>query len=125
LSAVRSIYKKHLIGDINNIITTPLVSGDMSANIIGPVTVVDKIDQVCYQVSWVSMDAVGTISVQGSIDNENFEDLTFNPILMQPSSNNGSYLINLALIPFPYIRLKYTMISGSGNLNVWGSGKGV
>jgi hypothetical protein len=98
LSAVRSIYKKHLIGDINNIITTPLVSGDMSANIIGPVTVVDKIDQVC---------------------------LTFNPILMQPSSNNGSYLINLALIPFPYIRLKYTMISGSGNLNVWGSGKGV
>jgi hypothetical protein len=89
LSAVRSIYKKHLIGDINNIITTPLVSGDMSANIIGPVTVVDKIDQVCYQVSWVSMDAVGTISVQGSIDNENFEDLTFNPILMQPSSNNS------------------------------------
>ena len=125
MSSVRSIIKStYAIGD-TTAINPALVSGDMSADIIGPVTVIDKIDMVCYQVSWTSSNAVGTISVQGSIDNSTWDDLTFNPALAQPNSNNGAYLINLALIPFPYIRLKYTRGSGTGDLTVYLSAKGL
>lgn len=100
------------------------ISGDMSADIIGPVTTIDRVDQVCYQVAWTSSDAVGVISVQGSVDGVTFNDLTFSPVLTQPNSDNGSYLINLALIPFTYIRIKYTRTSGSGALTVSMSMKG-
>ena len=124
MSSVRSTIKStYAIGNI----TQPnpaLVSGSMSADITGPVTQIDKIDQVAYQVSWTSTTAVGTISVQGSIDGVNFIDLTFNPVLSQPSSNSGSYLINLSLLPFPLIRLKYTRTSGTGALTVYLSAKG-
>lgn len=97
----------------------------MAASITSPTTQIDKIDQLCYQVSWTSSNAVGVISVQGSVDNENFIDLTFTPVLTQPNSDNGSYLINLSLIPFPYIRLKYTRTSGTGNMKVYLSAKGL
>lgn len=100
------------------------VSGDMSASITGPTTTIDMIDQVCYQVTWTSSNAVGVISVQGSVDGTTFNDLTFTPALAQPASNNGSYLINLALIPFPYVRVKYTRTSGTGTLVVYLSAKG-
>jgi hypothetical protein len=124
MSSVRSIIKTmYLIGTTTGP-NPALVSGDMSADVVGPVTVIDKIDQVCYQVAWTSSDAIGTISVQGSVDGSTFIDLTFSPALTQPSSDNGSYLVNLALTPFSYIRLKYTRTSGSGDLQVYLSAKG-
>lgn len=125
MSAKRFIIKSaNLIGSTTLINNPALVSGDMSADIVGPTTQIDTADQVCYQVSWTSSNAVGVISIQGSVDGVNFIDLTFDPALTQPSSNNGSYLINLALLPFPLIRLKYTRTSGSGTLNVFLSAKG-
>ena len=124
MSSVRSTIKStYAIGSTSQP-NPALVSGDMSADIIGPVTQIDKIDQVAYQVSWVGPDAVGIISVQGSIDGVNFINLTFNPPLAQPASDNNSYLINLALLPFPLIRLKYTRTSGSASLMVYLSAKG-
>lgn len=125
MSAKRFIIKKaYLIGTTTGV-NPAQVSGDMSADIIGPVTQIDTGDQVCYQVSWTSTTAVGVISVQGSVDGVNFVDLTFSPTLTQPASNSGGYLINMALIPFPLIRLKYTKSSGSGSLVVYMSAKGV
>ena len=103
------------------------VSGDMSADITGPSTILDKVDQVCFDVSWTSTTAVGVISIQGSntgVDST-FKDLTFNPVLTQPASNSGGYLINLALIPFTYIRFKYTRTSGTGTMVVTMSAKGL
>ncbi len=124
MSSVRGLIKTtYAIGQITGQ-KPALVNGDMSASITGPVTQIDKIDQVCYQVSWTSSDAVGTISVQGSVDNVTFIDLTFDPPLVQPDADNGGYLINLALIPFPYIRFKYTRVSGSGRMEVYLSAKG-
>lgn len=124
MSSVRGIIKTaYIIGDVSAI-NPALVDGDMSADITGPVTEVSKIDQICFQVSWTSSDAVGVISIQGSVDGVNFEDLTFTTPLDQPNSDNNSYLINLALIPFPYIRLFYDRTSGSGNLEVYLSAKG-
>lgn len=100
------------------------VSGSMGADITGPTTQITMIDQVCYQVTWTSSDAVGVISVQGSNDGTTFYDLTFDPALAQPNSDNGGYLINLALIPFSCIRLKYTRTSGTGSLKVVLAAKG-
>lgn len=93
----------------------------------------DMIDNVAFDVKWTSSNAVGVISVQATNDplavsstpdSANWNDLTFDPILTQPNSNNGAYMINLALVPFTYIRLKYTRTSGTGNLTVYASAKG-
>lgn len=97
----------------------------MSVSITGPTTKLDMIDQIAYQVAWESSDAVGVISVQGSVDNVTFYDLTFDPVLAQPDSDNGGYLIDLTWIPFMYIRLKYTKTSGEGTLTATMSAKGV
>lgn len=129
MSNVRGIIKSfYAIGSLtvrNSAGNFAIVDGDMSDDIIGPVTTFDKLDQMCYQVSWTSSDAVGVISVQGSVDGVNFDDITFTPALTQPDSDNGAYLINMALIPMPYIRIKYTRVSGSGNLVVYLSAKGL
>lgn len=128
MSAKRSILKNfYAIGDtVQTASNNPpaQVSGSMGASITGPTTIIDVHDQVCYRVSWTSSNAVGVISVQGSVDGTNFEDLTFTPALTQPASNNGSYLINLGLIPFIAIRVKYTRTSGTGTLTVRMSAKG-
>lgn len=102
------------------------VSGSMGADITGPTTTITYQDQVCYQVSWLgaSGSAIGTIAVQGSVDNITFHDITFTPALTQPNADDGGYLINMALVPFTYIRVKYTRSSGTGTLTVNMSTKG-
>lgn len=124
MSAKRFIINKaYLIGTITGV-NPAQVSGDMSTDIISPLTHIDTGDQICYQCHWTSSSAVGVISVQGSVDGTTWDDITFTPALAQPTSNNGGYLINLALVPFPLIRLKYTRTSGTGNLVVYMSAKG-
>lgn len=126
MSAKRAIIKTFpAIGPTPDLAHPDKVSGSMAADIIGPITTIDTVDQICYQVAWTSSNAVGVISVQGSVDKITFNDITFSPALDQPNSNNGGYLINLALIPFPYIRIKYTRTSGTGNMTVFLSAKGL
>lgn len=131
MSSARGIIKTYYaIGDTsfvpNNYITNvPPVSGDMSADITGPVTVLDRMDQVCIQIDWTSSDAIGVISIQGSVNGVDFYDLTFDDPIAQPASNDGGYLVNLALIPFTYLRVFYDRTSGSGDMNVYISCKGV
>lgn len=134
MSSTRAIIKSlYAVG----IVTGPTeqrakVSGTMAADILGPVMTLDKVDQVGLQVSWTSSNAVGVISVQGSNDplaataptSADWDDITFSPGLTQPASNNGGYMISMALIPFTYIRLKYTRTSGTGNMTVYISAKG-
>lgn len=102
------------------------VSGSMGADIIGPTTTITYQDQVCFQVAYSGSvgSAIGTISVQGSVDNVTFNDITFTPALTQPNADDGGYLINMALVPFTYIRVKYTRSSGTGSLTVNMSTKG-
>ena len=102
------------------------VSGDMSANIIGPSTTIDIMDQVCYQVHWTGTPT-GTINIQGSVDNSTWDTLdpaSFTPPIINPAGSAGGQLINLALTPFPYIRLIYTAASGSGTMTCNMSAKG-
>lgn len=102
------------------------VEGDMSADIIGPSTNITYQDQVCIRVAWTASvgSGIGVIKVQGSLDNSNFEDITFTPALTQPNADDGSYLINMALVPFNFIRVFYDRTSGSGSLTANISTKG-
>lgn len=119
MSSVRTRFKSFLIGDITALENTPLVSGNMNASITGPVVNIEKADTVAIQVDWASSDCVGTIVVNVSIDQVNWEALTFSPALAQPNSDSAGYMINLALIPAPYIRVDYIKTSGSnGQLTV-------
>jgi hypothetical protein len=118
VSSERAILKKYdMIGGQGT-------SGDMSADILSEIVHLYKIDQVSLQVQWTSADAIGVIEVEGSVDGETFTALTFSPALTQPNSDNGLYLINMALIPFMHIRVRYTRTSGSGTLSVKASAKG-
>lgn len=125
MSAKRAIIKTFKAVGVTTGVDPAKVSGDMSADIVGPTTILDVVDQVGFQVGWTSSDAVGIISVQGSVDSVTFNDITFTPALAQPASNSGGYLINMALVPFTYIRIKYTRTSGSGNMIVSMSAKGL
>lgn len=66
----------------------------------------------------------GVISVQGSnnwnahLQTGEFYDLTFDPALAQPNSNNGGYLIGLDDYQFRFFRVFYDRTSGDGLLNV-------
>ena len=125
MSAKRAIVKTYLAIGTPSAASPTTVNGSMASNIVGPISTIDVVDQVCYQVTWTSTNAVGVFSIQGSVDGVNFTDLTFNPPLAQPASNNGTYLVNLALIPFPYIRPNYIATSGTGSMTVYYSAKGV
>lgn len=124
--------RKNSLGPVYIIGTTAdgaLVSGTMAADITGPVTDVQWLDNMGLQVIWTSSDAVGTIEVQGSnnwdphLQTGDFEALTFSPALDQPASDNGSYLVNVNQFPFKYLRVFYDRSSGSGTLKVWLTGK--
>jgi hypothetical protein len=102
-----------------------LVSGSMAADITGPATDVQYLDNIGIQIKWTSSDAIGSIEIQGS-NNYNprlltgdFEALTFSPVLDQPASNNGGYLVDLNQFPFKYIRVFYDRTSGTGTLEAW------
>lgn len=137
MSSSRAIIKAFpAIGNVDDPTYPAKVDGDMSADIIGPVMILDKVDQLSIQIKWTSSNAVGVIQVQGSNDprlaNPNFDPdnaqwdaITFDPELAQPASNNGQYLINMALVPFTYARVFYDRTSGIGTLTANVSAKGL
>lgn len=138
MSSSRAIIKSFLaIGDPDSIYAnSKTVEGDMSADIVGPVMILDKVDQLGFQVKWTSANAVGVISVQVSNDpmlaqpnidpdDAQWDSITFDPTLTQPNSDNGQYMINMALAPFSYARVFYDRTSGTGTLQVIASAKGL
>lgn len=103
------------------------MDGDLTSNVYET----KYVDNLGLQVMWTSSDAVGTIEVQGSLNYDphtatgDFEAITFDPVLDQPSSDNGSYLIDLNQWPFPYLRVFYDRASGTGSLTIYLFGKEV
>lgn len=81
-----------------------------------------NLDNIGIQLSFVGT-MVGTVSVQCSIDNVNYIDLTFIPALAQPNGSNLSYLISLNQLPYPYTKVHYVNSSGSGTLTAFLSAK--
>lgn len=108
-----------------------ITNGSMGGNLVSAITSAQFQDNIGIQVKWESSNAVGVLAVEASINWDphlntgDFEALTFDPVLVQPNSNNGSYLINLNQLPYVYYRVSYTRTSGTGTLNVWFSSKEV
>lgn len=112
------------------IVKQTLTDGDMSGDLTSLVTHAAKLDNIGFQVKWESSDITGTIAVEGSINYDpqsetgDWYALTFSPVLTQPNSDNGGYLVDVNQFPFPYYRVTFTNASGStGTLNVWTSAK--
>lgn len=76
-------------------------------------------DNIGLDVDWIGTPT-GTFEVLGSSGGVNFHALTFNPVLTQPAGGAGGYGVDLNQFPWRYLLLRYTNISGSGSLTVYG-----
>lgn len=79
---------------------------------------VAKMDNAGIEVTWTGTPT-GTIQVMVSNSGLNFYALTFNPALAQPAGSAGGYAINLNQLPFKYVMIQYTNVSGSGSLSMY------
>lgn len=110
------------------------VSGDMSADIVGPWIDVSQLDEVSFDMSWTDNDnPIGTFYIRGSnqykapADETEGVDSEF-VIGKHPNATADSHIhtVNLKLWRVKWIMLWYDVTSGgSGDtLTVWMGGKG-
>lgn len=101
-----------------------VVNGTMSGTntIYSQILDISKMDNQGLEVAW-SGTPTGTFSVLVSNSAVNWPSLTFTPPLAQPVGSAGEYAVDLNQLPFKYMMLQYTNISGSGVLTVYGQQK--
>lgn len=97
-------------------------NGLMEADIDGPVHEIEHQWLACVQAVWTGATAEGTLTLQGSINKVNWENLTD---YSKSISGDGSVLWDIPNTGIPYIRVHYAFTAGTGNLNTWIAGKGV
>lgn len=83
---------------------------------------VSRMDNFGLEITWTGTPT-GVFEVQDSNSGQVFYSLTFDPILAQPAGASGGYLISLNQLPFKYLMLKYTNVSGSGTIQVFAQQK--
>lgn len=115
----------------NSLVYHVLSAQSMGASFTSSPTLVKNLDNCSYQIHFTTSDAVGTFSVEASVDYAIDETVnkvtnTGNWIPLQLSggtptaaSANDDILINLNQVPFNAIRLKYTRVSGTGTADVY------
>jgi hypothetical protein len=94
-------------------------------------TLVKFLDNCSYQINATTANAVGTFSVQASLDYQidettntvvnpgNWIDLTLAGGVPTLASANDQIIINLNQLPFKAIRLAYTRTSGTGTAAIY------
>jgi hypothetical protein len=94
-------------------------SGTMSGTntIYSQILDVSRMDNLGLEVAW-SGTPTGTLSIMTSVSAVNWNALTFNPALPQPSGSAAGYSVSLNQLPFKYILLVYVNSSGTGVLTV-------
>lgn len=88
--------------------------------------VLDELKEVGFQYAFVGT-MEGTITLQISIDGENFKDIEddfFTPELLNPAGSDTSHIAICDLYGAKFARLKYVNTSGSGTLNAFFNAKG-
>lgn len=70
------------------------------------------------EVAWTGTPT-GTITVWTSNSGINWNSITFNPALAQPSGSAGGYSINFTQLSAKYIYFQYVNASGTGTLNIY------
>lgn len=97
-----------------------VLNGTMSSTntIYSQILEVSRMDNIGVEIAWTGTPT-GTIQVMVSNSGINFYALTFNPALTQPSGSAGGYVVSLNQLPFKYVMLEYTNISGSGSISAY------
>lgn len=107
-------------------------AGDMSGNLTSNPVAIGWLDQVAVQFNFTGTPT-GTFQVQGSVDYEvnesgavinagNWTSVTLSPSPTAAGSPDV-ILIDMSQLSFPYLRVQYTAMSGTGTLNAYLSAK--
>lgn len=110
-----------------------ITNGDMSADIISAVTVIQTNSMVSYDISWTGSTPIGVMEVQvsntysqnadGSVRNAgNWTSITLSATT-DVTGNTGNGAIDIDATAFYAIRLKYTRTSGTGTMQATIAGK--
>jgi hypothetical protein len=93
-------------------VVTLISAGALSGSITSGGYYVGDASSVCIQGAFTTNDAVGTISLEGSLDGSSWTDI---PISPQPSvaGADTSFLLELPDTCLQSVRLKYNRTSGS------------
>ena len=98
-----------------------LVNGDMTGDLTSASTDIKYLDNFAIQLNFThptSFTAVGTFTVEASVDGATWVTLNIAPAITC-SASTGSHLININQIPYALIRVKYAHTSGTGLLNIY------
>lgn len=101
---------------------TPLiVDTTMGGDITSPSKEIESTRSFCVQFYWTGTTPVGSVMLQGSLDNSHFNDITDS--ILPVTGNSGSCMINVELPAYGFVRVKYTRTSGTGTANCYINGK--
>lgn len=96
---------------------TLLSAGDMSGNLTSNEVDVGFKHNVAFHLIFTG-SPTGTFYVDGSLDKENWEALSFDPTNILAEGSAGSHLLDLPFVSWPYLRVRYVASSGSGSLKI-------
>lgn len=114
MSSVRGFLQAYLL----------IKNQSMDSNITSTSTFIGNKDQICITISSVNTNAVGQWYIDASPDNVIFVPMTFQtPINSTLSGVNDLILLDMKLLSFPYIRVRWVG-SGTGIANVLITAKG-
>ena len=111
-----------------------VTNGNMNATITSAPQQVGQMVMACVQAVFTGSSPTGTFKIQVSnnhkeyppsndvITDGDWTDYTGSEYAITAS---GSYVWNFATLPFPFFRVVYTRVSGTGTLQVYVNGKGV
>jgi hypothetical protein len=104
-----------------------IAAGDMSGSLTSKVSDISGFDNVAVQLVWTGTPT-GTFAVQGSLDyNPQLATGTWTALTLSSSpaaaGSASNVLLDLNQLSFPWIRVVYTAVSGSGTLNAYIAGK--
>ena len=102
---------------------TLFVDESMGATTTSASSNILHLDRVSYNLSWVTSDAVGTFSIEGSNDDSTWVTITLDTDITAASANDSA-LIDVETAA-KYVRLKYTRSSGTGTLQAKLVGKSI
>lgn len=83
---------------------------------------ISRMDNSGLEVTWTGTPT-GIFEVMVSNSGINFYALTFSPVLAQPAGAAGGYAVDLNQLSFKYFMLRYTNVSGTGTITVYGQNK--
>jgi len=107
-----------------------ITNGNMTTSLTSSVSDIRYLDNIGIQIKWTSASAIGVFTIECS-NNYNpvtntvgtWFSVTPSPAVTNPASNNGEFGTTIVGCPHAYLRVVYTVTSGTGTLNVWVTAK--